>query len=147
AGRERAETEPGENERVVALADPVALSAAFDVAERAARRDEASAVRPLEEIGRTRLRVRARIRRREDHGPFDVRGHLADDLLGERAADTRDADQDRRPVFPDDVEQHAGARIVETEAGGDVRGPCELALVWIHQPAVVDEETVPIQHG
>ena len=98
--------------------------------ERAAGGDQGPAVGPLDQVGRRRLGQRGRVGHGQDHRPVDVRGHVRDDLLGERARPRRGADQDRRVHPGDDLGQRRSrpgwrpARQPATSAGSRAYRGC-----------------------
>ena len=64
-----------------------------------------SPVGPADQVVGLGLGMGRGVREREDHRPLHLAGHLADDRLGERAGDCREADQDGRLDPTDHVRQ------------------------------------------
>jgi len=83
--------------------------------------DQGATFGPLDQIGRDRLDPLGRVREREDQGPLDALGQLADDRLGERPACRRGTDHDRRMDLRDDIGEADRSRVAPARHVG--RGP------------------------
>ena len=92
AHRDHAEAHAREDVRVVALARHVVLAAEVHRVERAARREQRLAARPLVRLRGRALRLRGRVRQREHDRPLVEAGHLLDDFPREHAGRRAHAD-------------------------------------------------------
>ena len=82
-----AQTEAGEHQRIVGLADPVRGSVEVDRLERATGSDERCSVGPGEQVGRSLFGQHGRVGHRQDDRARTVLVHRADDVLVESPGD------------------------------------------------------------
>jgi hypothetical protein len=93
-GQNGAETQPGENEGVVALADMVHLTVPNHIRKGAAGGDDGPTFAPVQDVFRQRFAGRGRIRQWENEGVGRVAGHGLHHRMIERAGLTAQAQQD-----------------------------------------------------
>lgn len=116
--------------------------------ERASRRYQRLAIRPLRSVLRRDLVQSAWVRQRQDDGPIGPLHHLPHDLLRERARHSRAPDQNRRLDFPDHFEETDFAAVVRldvfplrirtyelAETVPDLVGPERL----FHEPETIEQ--------
>ncbi len=73
--------------------------------------------------------------------------HLSHDVLGERPALTRDAEQHGRAEACDDLGEIPARRVGHAALGRERRRPRELALISVGDLTILGEQTAAIEHG